>query len=122
MGRKHCKCLSRHSDHGHGGTFYVCNACGREHREGAPDSPTAVLANLVNEAIQYPIHLRIAAKLHLDGVLSEDIAVHYLRSIVNEPMLLSVVNALRDLENELVDHEAYHRKGVRSLSKVSENI
>jgi hypothetical protein len=115
MSSKHCKCLERHSDCGHSGTFYECNACGKVHYEGAPDSPNQLANRLVNEAILWPLHFRIAAKLHLQGIRSDEIDL----DPGVTPMLLSVVNALKDIESGLIDHDA-QTKGIRSLAEIAE--
>jgi hypothetical protein len=118
MSAEHCKCLERHSDCFNNGTCYICNACGKVYFKGAPDRPNRLAARLINEAILWPIHYRIAARLHLSGIHSDEIEVKH--SDIPQPMLLSVVNALRELENGSIDHDA-KKPGVRSLAALSES-
>ena len=118
MASEHCKCLSRHSDFWNGRTLYICNACGKNYYEGAPDSPNQLVTRLVKEAVLWPIHYRIAARLHLSGIHSDEIEVK--PGDIPQPMLLSVVNALRELENGSIDHDA-KKPGVRSLAALSES-
>jgi len=53
-----------------------------------------ILAN----AIKYPLHVRIATRLHLAGVSAEDFAAMKL-PMIEEPMTLRVRNSLRDIES-----------------------
>ena len=119
MSKEHCKCLSRHSDFFNGRTFYVCNACEKEHDEGEAERASVTLKRLLAEASVFPLPLRIATKLHLQGVHSEEINLKNFMD-AEEPLLIFVMNALRNIEAGVLDHNL-KRQGMRTLERIAED-